>query len=55
MIRAKNTLVDHQMKALLRGWELRDVVTGMGASDVFLHGAKAFFLEISILSLASSR
>jgi hypothetical protein len=35
---------DHELEALLGGWQLGDVVVGMGATDVFLHGAVSFFL-----------
>lgn len=36
--------IDHQQEALFGGRQLGDVVIGMRAADVFLHGAKAFFL-----------
>jgi hypothetical protein len=35
---------DHQEKALFCGRELRNVVVGMGPSDVLLHGAITFLL-----------
>lgn len=38
---------DHQQEALLGSGQLGDVVVRMGATDVLLHGAKAFFLGIS--------
>lgn len=37
--------IDHQLEALLRGRELRDVVTRVGSSDMLLHGAIAFLLH----------
>lgn len=36
--------IDHQQEALFGGGQLGDVVIGMRVTDVFLHGAKAFFL-----------
>lgn len=41
--------VDHQHEALFGSRQLRDVVRRMGATDMLLHGAKAFFLEQSDL------
>lgn len=39
---------DHEVEALLRGRELGDVVLGMGAADVLLHGAVPLFLLASV-------
>ena len=36
--------VHHQQEALFGGRELGDVVVGMRAPDMLLHGAVAFFL-----------
>lgn len=37
--------IDHQQEALFCRGKLRNIVTRMGAADVLLHGAKAFFLS----------
>ena len=36
--------VDHQVEALYGGRQFRDVVLGMSAADVLLHGAVPLFL-----------
>lgn len=41
---------DHQQEALFGSRELRDVVVGVGTSNVFLHGPIALFLEGSRVS-----
>lgn len=46
---------DHQNEALLGRRELRDVVTGVGAPDVLLHGAVALLLEAQNLLEPASR
>lgn len=38
----------HQLKALLRGRQLREVVFGMGTADMLLHGAVALLPETSL-------
>ena len=35
---------DHELEALFGGRQLRDVVFGVGAADVLLHGAEALLL-----------
>lgn len=36
---------DHELETLLRRGQLRDVVFGVGATDVLLHGAVTLFLK----------
>ena len=42
--------VDHQRKALLGRGELRDVVLGVGAADMLLHGAISLLLQLRALA-----
>lgn len=39
--------IDHQLEALLRGRKLGDVVAGVSSSDMLLHGAIAFLLQVT--------
>ena len=34
----------HELKALLRRRQFRDIVLGVGSADMLLHGAEALFL-----------
>lgn len=39
--------IDHQLEALLRGRKLGDVVAGVSSSNMLLHGAIAFLLQMT--------